>query len=39
MKEGIEKPEKQRNAEEDGVLVGIGICNCGNDARMEYTID
>ena len=39
MKQGIEKAEKQGNAEDDGVLGRIEISDCGNDIGMKYAVD
>ena len=38
MKEGVEKAEKQRNAEDDGILGRIEIRDCGNEIGMKYAI-
>jgi len=38
MEESVEKAEKQRNAEDDGVLGRIEIRDCGNEIGMKYAI-
>jgi hypothetical protein len=39
MEEGVEEAEKERDAEDDGVLAGVGICDGGDNSGMEYAID
>jgi hypothetical protein len=37
--EGVEEPEEERNAEDDGVLVGIGMGDGGDKAGMKNAVE
>ena len=39
MEEGVEEPEKKRNAEDDGVLVGIGMGDSGDKAGVKDAVE
>ena len=39
MEEGVEEPEEERNAEDDGVLVGIDVGDSRNKAGMKDAVE
>src|ERR1700739_3284309 len=39
MEEGVEEPEKERNAEDDCVLAGIGVGDGRDDAGMDDAVE
>jgi hypothetical protein len=39
MEEGVEEPEEERNAEDDAVLVGIGVGDGGDEAGMKDAVE
>lgn len=39
MEEGVEEPEEERNAEDDGVLVGIGVGDSRDEAGMKDAVE